>query len=125
MRESMRILKIAFAQASLIIAIPFLPSAGAQQIVTDQGAFADWNHQTPGARHRPVSKTNGPVPHGLGPDRVCCSVASVVSPLVSPTREPQLRNGRTTPPDTAIARSKAIAPFLAYEDLGDDWPFID
>jgi hypothetical protein len=37
----------------------------------------------------------------------------------------QQRNGRTTPPDTAIARSKAIAPFLAYEELGDDRPLID
>jgi hypothetical protein len=48
-------------------------------------------------------KAIGPVPLGHGPDRVCCSVA-YVSPLVSPTRKPQLRNGRTTLPDTAIAR---------------------
>jgi len=33
-------------------------------------------------------KTIGPVPLGLGPDRVCCSVA--YPPLVSQTRKPQL-----------------------------------
>src|SRR5262245_59287181 len=45
-------------------------------------------------------KANGPVPLGLGPDRVCSSVAWV-SPLVSRTRKLQPRNGRTTPPNTA------------------------
>ena len=68
-------------------------------------------------------KTNGPVPLGLGPDRVCSSVAWV-SPLVSRTRKLQPRNGRTTLPDTAIARLKARGKFLAHEELEDDHTLV-
>jgi hypothetical protein len=70
-----------------------------------------------GGGHSHSTKAIGPVPLGLGPDHICCSVA--FSPLVSPTRKPQLRNGRTTPPDTAIARLEARAQFLAHEETGD------
>jgi hypothetical protein len=69
-------------------------------------------------------KRTGPLPLGLGPDRVCSSVAWV-SPLVCPTRKPQLRNSMTTLPDTAIARLKASSQFLAHEELGDDHTLVD
>ena len=74
---------------------------------------------TPGHR-----KAIGPVPLGLGPDRVCSSVACV-SPLVSQTRKQQPRNGKTTLPDTAIARLKARSQFLAHEELWDDHTLVD
>src|SRR5262245_13674259 len=62
--------------------------------------------------------TIGPLPLGLGPDRVRCSVASVQR-LVSRTRQMQPRNGRTTLPDTAISRLKAGGQFLVHEETGD------
>ena len=43
---------IAILQAALGIATAILPSAQAQQIVTGQAAFADWNQQEPGARRK-------------------------------------------------------------------------
>jgi hypothetical protein len=61
-------------------------------------------------------KTIGPLPLGLGPDRVRCSVSSV---QVSPTRQTPPRNGITTLPDTAISRLKARGQFLTHEETGD------
>jgi hypothetical protein len=63
-------------------------------------------------------KTIGPLPLGLGPDRVCSSVASV-SRLVWQTRKQQPRNGRTTLPNTASARLMARGQFLVHEETGD------
>jgi hypothetical protein len=39
-------------EAGLIMALAFTPCAKGQQIATGQAAFADWNQQQPGARHR-------------------------------------------------------------------------
>ena len=48
----MRIPDKAFIAAGLIVAMAMVPCIKAQQIATGQAAFADWNQQQPGAKHR-------------------------------------------------------------------------
>jgi hypothetical protein len=51
-----------FAEAGLILALASIPSAQGQQAATGQAAFADWNQQQPGARHR-ITVADLPAPN--------------------------------------------------------------
>jgi len=63
LRETMRITETAFVAAGLIVAMAFVPCVKAQQIATGDAAFADWNQQQPGAKHRiTVADLPGPNP---------------------------------------------------------------